>query len=80
MNPKYYPVLRKSAEMAALALPHIRVQVAAVRKADDLIVPVYQTLDNLGIEVTKDQAHEAAILLLNGTYIEVNNYYNSPPS
>lgn len=80
MNPKYYPRLREIAKLAAKALPQIRVEVAAVRKADDLIVPVYKALDNLGIDVTKDQAHEAAILLLNGTYIEVNNYYNSPPS
>lgn len=79
MNPKYYPRLRKSSEMAAQALPQIRVKVSAAKRVEDLIVPVYNALDNLGIDAG-EKLREIAMVLFNGMYIEVNNYYNSPPS
>ena len=75
MNPKFYPALRESAEMAALALPQIRVQVAAAKKVEDLLVPVYNALDNIGISAG-EKLREVAMVLFNGMNIEVNNYYN----
>ena len=74
MNPKYYPRLREGSELAAEVLPQLRVKVAAARKVEDLIVPVFNALDDRGID-DKDTVREVAMLLFNGMYIEVNNHY-----
>jgi hypothetical protein len=65
--------------MAAQALPQIRVMVASAKRIEDLIVPVYNALDNIGIDAG-EKLREVAMVLFNGMYVEVNNYYNSPPS
>lgn len=74
MNPKYYPRLRRGAELAAEILPVLRVQVAAARDAAALFVPVHHALMDIGVD-DKDQAHEVAVMLYTGLYIEVNNHY-----